>query len=52
MGERGLDSSGSGQKQVAGCCEHGNEPSGFLKCGEISRLAEQPLASQEEFCSV
>ena len=21
--------------QVAGCCECGNEPSGFIKCGEF-----------------
>jgi hypothetical protein len=27
----GLDSSGSGQGPVAGCCEHGNEPSGSIK---------------------
>jgi len=25
----------SGQGQVAGCCEHGNEPSGVIKCGEF-----------------
>ena len=23
----------SGQRQVAGCCEGGNEPSGSIKCG-------------------
>jgi hypothetical protein len=27
----GLDSSGSGWRPVAGCCEHGNEPSGSIK---------------------
>jgi hypothetical protein len=26
---------GSGQGQVAGSCEHGNEPSGSIKCGEF-----------------
>jgi hypothetical protein len=31
----GLDSFGSGQGQVAGSCEHGNEPSGSIKCGEF-----------------
>jgi hypothetical protein len=31
----GLDCSGSGQGQVAGSCECGNEPSGPIKCGEI-----------------
>jgi hypothetical protein len=28
-----LDRSGSGQRQVAGCCECGNEPSSFIKLG-------------------
>ena len=31
----GLDLSGSGQGQVAGTCEYGNEPSGSIKCGEF-----------------
>jgi len=26
-----LDSSGSGWDPLGGCCEHGNEPSGFIK---------------------
>jgi hypothetical protein len=30
-----LDRSGSGQGQVAGCCEYGDEPSGSIKCGEF-----------------
>jgi hypothetical protein len=30
-----LDRSGSGQVQVAGTCECGNEPSGSIKCGEF-----------------
>jgi hypothetical protein len=25
----------SEQRQVTGCCEHDNEPSGFIKCGEF-----------------
>ena len=29
----GLDRSGSGQGQVASCCECGNELSGVIKCG-------------------
>ena len=29
-----LVSSGSGQGQVAGCCEQGNEPLGCIKCRE------------------
>ena len=31
----GLDQDGSGQGQVAGTCECGNEPSGCIKCGEF-----------------
>jgi hypothetical protein len=31
----GLDRLGSGQGQVAGCCECGNEPSGSIKGGEF-----------------
>ena len=30
-----LDRAGSGQVQVAGACECGNELSGFIKCGEF-----------------
>ena len=31
----GLDGAGSGQGQVAGTCECGNEPSGSIKCGKF-----------------
>jgi hypothetical protein len=31
----GLNSSGSGQGPVAGSCEHGNEPSGFVKARNL-----------------
>ena len=31
----GLDLCGSGQGQVAGTCECGNEPLGSTKCGEF-----------------
>jgi hypothetical protein len=31
----GLDLSGSGQGQVAGCCECGNEPLGSIQYGEF-----------------
>jgi hypothetical protein len=34
-GEHGLDQSDLGLAQAAGCCECGNEPSGFTKCGEF-----------------
>jgi len=30
-----LDVVGSGQGQMAGTCESGNEPSGSIKCGEF-----------------
>ena len=30
-----MDCSGSGQGQLAGTCECGNEPSGSIKCGEF-----------------
>jgi hypothetical protein len=35
VGRCELDASGSGQGPVAGCCEHGNEPSGSIKGGEF-----------------
>jgi hypothetical protein len=35
IGEQGLDCSGSGQGQAEGSCQCGNEPSGFIKCGEF-----------------
>jgi hypothetical protein len=31
MCRQGLDQSGSGQVQVGGTCECGNEPSGYIK---------------------
>jgi len=31
----GLDRAGSGQGQVAGLCECGNEPSVSIKCGKF-----------------
>jgi hypothetical protein len=30
-----LDQSGSGQEQVVGSCEYGDEPSGSIKYGEF-----------------
>jgi len=33
MGRCGLDASGLGQGQGAGCCEDGNEPSDSIKDG-------------------
>jgi hypothetical protein len=35
VGGCGLDASGSGQRPVAGSCEHGNEPSVSIKEGEF-----------------
>jgi hypothetical protein len=34
VGRCGLDVSGSGQRPVVGCCEHGNEPLGSVKGGQ------------------
>jgi hypothetical protein len=34
-GGHGLDQSGSGQGHVAGSCEYGDEPTGFVKCEEF-----------------
>ena len=51
MGRHGLDATGSGYGMVAGACECGNEPSEFHKMREISRLAEDLLASEEGPCS-
>jgi hypothetical protein len=31
----GLDSSGSGSGLMAGSCEHGNEPSCYIKAGNF-----------------
>ena len=33
--DHGMDRSGSGQGQVAGSCECGNETPGFIKFGEF-----------------
>jgi hypothetical protein len=38
---RGLESTGSGYGPVEGSCEHGNEPSGSIKCERL--LASQGL---------
>jgi hypothetical protein len=35
MGWYGLDLSGSKYRPVEGSCEHGNEPSGPIKCWEV-----------------
>ena len=35
MWGHGLDRCGSGEGQVAGCCECNNELSGSIKCGEL-----------------
>ena len=43
---------GSGQGQVAGACEYGNELSGSTKCGEFLDQLQNQLASQEGLCSM
>jgi hypothetical protein len=35
MGEGGLESCGSGNVQVVGCCKQGDEPSSSVKCREF-----------------
>jgi hypothetical protein len=37
---------------VAGSCEHGNEPSGSIKFGELLDYLSVLLASEEELCSM
>jgi hypothetical protein len=37
---------------VAGSCEHGNETSGSIKCGEFLDWLNVLLASQERLCSM
>jgi hypothetical protein len=37
---------------VAGSCQHGNEPSGSIKFGEIPDQLSVLLASQEGLCSM
>jgi hypothetical protein len=37
---------------VAGSCEHGNEPSGSITCGESLDQLSVLLASQEGLCSM
>jgi hypothetical protein len=31
----GLDFYGLAQEKLADCCEHGDEPSGSMKCGDF-----------------
>ena len=47
LGGRRVDSSGPEQQEVAGCFVYGNEPLGYIKCGEICLLSQKLLASQE-----
>jgi len=49
LGKHGLRCSDSGQKQVAGIRECGNEPLGSIKWGNFSSSWEV-LASQEGLC--
>jgi hypothetical protein len=51
-GKHGLDRSCSGEGQVAGSFECGNEPSGSIKWGGIYWVDEDLLAFQEGFCSM
>ena len=46
------DRDGSGQEQMAGTCECGNEPLVSIKCEEFIDQLQNQLASQEGLCSV
>jgi hypothetical protein len=37
---------------VVGCCEHCDEPLGFIKCGEFLDSLSVLLASQAGLCSM
>jgi hypothetical protein len=46
--EGGLDAPGSVQGPVAGCCEHGNEPSGSIKGREfLDKLSDCQLLKKD-----
>ena len=47
----GLDRAGSGQGQVAGTCECGNEPSGSLKCGEFPDQLKTDQLLKKDFAA-
>jgi hypothetical protein len=49
---RGPDLSGSVKGQMTGCCEHGNERSGSIKCDEIFDKLWELSASQKRLCSM
>jgi hypothetical protein len=42
--------SGSGQEQVVSCCEHGNEPAGYIKCSEFRDYMGNWLCSVRLAC--
>ena len=46
MGRRGLYLASSGQEQAEGSCKDASGTSGSIKCGGVSRLAEEILAAQ------
>lgn len=47
LGSRVRNETGSGQEQVADCCEHGNEHLGFKKCGEfLDQLMNEQLCKK------
>jgi hypothetical protein len=52
VGGCGLDISGSGLASFVGYCEHGNEPSGFIKGGEFLGQLSVLLAAQVGLCSM
>jgi hypothetical protein len=48
MGRCGLDSSGSGYRQVVGSCEYGNESSGSIKGREfLDQLSDYQILTKD-----
>jgi hypothetical protein len=45
-----MDGFGSGEGQVAGACEYGNELWGYITCGEFLDWLQNQLASHEGLC--
>ena len=39
-----------GEGKGAGCCEHDNEQSDYVKCGEFLIMAEEPSSEKERRC--
>jgi hypothetical protein len=49
MGGGKLNLSVLGYGQVVGCCEHGNEPLGFIKCREMIECLKHCRFLKDDF---